>query len=307
MDQPLEYLPCGGDATVHLPLCWVRSDFCADPGALDNFLDHTNRRRQEEAVAGLAWHRRHTILPDTTSMKLWPNPFYRPPNRHDDVPQRLSSVRAPPEDLDCWTLEDRVLQLRWIFRRLFGKRVEDALVWGTGAAVGKRHRTSTPVADVTNPEKRAKSDTGQSQEVEGSTREPISVQSQDSSAPGETQLQMSTAVRLERVRPMGRDEEMSGVVEGQGDTPRSMTTSPVPPAGSPGSTKKTKSKMPKKTGASTQETAPREVRPSSKKKRQRSNPPSSGASDAKSAFVLHPGARLNGNGYARRPTWIPDN
>ena len=95
--------------------------FAADPGALDKFLDHTNRRRQEEAVAGLARHRRHPILPDTTSMELRPNPFYRPPNRHEEVPQWLSSVWAPPEDLDCRTLEERVLQLRWIFRRLFGK------------------------------------------------------------------------------------------------------------------------------------------------------------------------------------------
>ncbi len=59
--------------------------FAAGPGALDRFLDHTNRRRQEEAAA----------------MELQPNPFYRPPNRHGEVPQRLSSIRAPPEDLDC--------------------------------------------------------------------------------------------------------------------------------------------------------------------------------------------------------------
>ncbi len=65
--------------------------FAADPGALDKFLDHTNRRR-------------HPILPDTMSMELRPNPFYRPPNRHEEVPQWLSSVRAPPEDLDCRTL-----------------------------------------------------------------------------------------------------------------------------------------------------------------------------------------------------------
>ncbi len=72
-----------------------------------------------------------------TSLELRPNPFYRPPNRHEEVPQRLSSVRAPPEDLDCQTLEGRVLQLRWVFRRLFGKRVEDALIRDTRTATGK--------------------------------------------------------------------------------------------------------------------------------------------------------------------------
>ena len=61
--------------------------FAADPGALDKFLDHTNNRRREEAVAGIAPHRWHLILPDTTSLELRPNPFFRPPNRHDEVPQ----------------------------------------------------------------------------------------------------------------------------------------------------------------------------------------------------------------------------
>ncbi len=111
--------------------------FAADPGALDRFLDHTNRRRQEEAAASLPRHRRHPILPKTTSMELQPNPFYRPPNRHREVPQWLSSIRAPPEDLNWQTLEGRILQLRWIFGRLFGKRVEDSLIRDIGTATGK--------------------------------------------------------------------------------------------------------------------------------------------------------------------------
>ena len=136
-------------------------------------------------------------------MELQPNPFYRPPNRHDEVPQRLSSVRAPPEDFDCRTLEERVLQLRWVFRQLYGKRVEDALVRGTGTATGKLHRTSTPIAEVTNPEKRVKSDPGRDPEADGSTREPTPAQPRNSPATGEPQLQMSTAVRLERFRSLG--------------------------------------------------------------------------------------------------------
>ncbi len=145
--------------------------------------------------------------------------------------------------------------------------MEDALVQGTGTAMGKRHRISTPVADVTNPEKRAKSDSSWGKEEEGSTLEPIAASPQDSSVPGEPQLQKSTAVRLEHVRPVGKDEEMSGVIEGQKDGHQSTMTGPAPPAGSPGSTKKTKSKMPKKSGAPAQEAAPWEVKPSSKKKR----------------------------------------
>ncbi len=71
------------------------------------------------------------------SLGLWPNPFFRPPNRHDEVPQRLSNVQAPPENLECRTLEDHVLMLRWTFRKLFGKLVEKALIRGTEAAAKK--------------------------------------------------------------------------------------------------------------------------------------------------------------------------
>ncbi len=229
---------------------WARSDMYvaertavpSEPPGLGSVLKKSDkRRRQEEAAADLAHHQRHPVLPNTTSMELQPNPFYRPPNRHEEVPQRLSSVRAPPEDLDCQTLEERVLQLRWVFRRLFGKRVENALVRDTGTATGKRYRTSTPITEITNPEKRAKSDPGRDPEMEGSERELTHVQPRDSSATGEPQLQMSTAVRLEWFRPFGKDEEMSGVIEGQGGTPPPRTANPTPPTKSPGSTKKVKS------------------------------------------------------------------
>ncbi len=261
--------------------------FAADPGALDKFLDHTNRRRQEEAAAGLARHRRHPILPDTASMELWPNPFYRPPNRHEEVSQRLSSIWAPPEDLGCRTLEERVLQLRWVFRWLFGKWVKDALVRNAGTATGKRHRTSTPIAEGTNPEKRAKSDPGREPEMEGAAHELTPALPRGSSATGEPQLQMSTAVRLERFRSL-EEEEMSGVIAGQGGIPPPGTASPMPPTKSPGSTKKAKSQMPKKSGASATETFPGEVGPLSKVKRQLPNLPNEGAFDTKFGSARHP-------------------
>lgn len=80
-------------------------------------------------------HRRHPILP---SLELWPNPFFRPPNRHDDVPQQLSDVKAPPENFECRSLEDHVLKLRWTFRRHFGKQIEQVLIGATEAATKKR-------------------------------------------------------------------------------------------------------------------------------------------------------------------------
>ncbi len=103
-----------------------------------------------------------------------------------------------------------------------GKRVEEALIRGTEAAAKKRHRTSTPVAYVTNPEKRAKSDQGQDREVEGPIRDPTPARPRDSSTSCEPQLKMSPAVRLERFQPLEKDEEMSGVIEGQGGIPAPM-------------------------------------------------------------------------------------
>ncbi len=134
--------------------------------------------------------------------------------------------------------------------------MEDALIRDTGTATGKRHRTSTPVAEVTNPEKRAKSDPGRDPEGEGLARERTPVQPRDSLAIGEPQLQMSTAVRLERFRPVGKDEEMSGVIQGQEGIPPPRTANPTPPTKSPGSTKKVKSQMSKKPGTSAQRPLP---------------------------------------------------
>ncbi len=93
--------------------------FPADPGALDKFLDHTTKRRKDEAATNIAPQRRHPILPNTTSLELQPNPYYRPPNMHDEVPQRLGDVKATPETLGCRNPEDNTLKLWWIFRRLF--------------------------------------------------------------------------------------------------------------------------------------------------------------------------------------------
>ena len=69
--------------------------FVADPDALDRFLDHVTRRRREEAVTHVPPHQRHPLLPNPKAIELKSNPFYRLPNKHDEVPQRLGAVKAP--------------------------------------------------------------------------------------------------------------------------------------------------------------------------------------------------------------------
>ena len=199
----------------------------------------------------------------------------------------MSNVQAPSEDLDCRTLEDCVLKLCWIFRRFFGKRIEQALIRGTKAAAKKRHRTSTPILEVTNPEKRAKSSPGQDQEMEDTACDLSRINPQNSSAPGEPKLRISPAVWLERFQPFEIDRETPGVIDGQKGTDPPSATGPVPAAKPQGLAKKTKSKTSKKSGTSAKETDPTEAGPSLETKRQRPNPLSSGALGTKFGSALH--------------------
>ncbi len=104
--------------------------------------------------------------------------------------------------------------------------------------------------DVTNPEKRAKSDPGWDLETGDPNRDPTPIHPRDSSAPCEPQLGMSPTLWLECFQPLGKGEEMPGVVERQEGTTHPGAANPVPPAESQGSAKKTKSKASSKLGTS---------------------------------------------------------
>ncbi len=70
--------------TCHHPGCGVV--FAAKPGLLDWFLTHITRRRKEEAAARVPLGQRHPFLPNTDAGMLKPNPYYKPPNKHNEVP-----------------------------------------------------------------------------------------------------------------------------------------------------------------------------------------------------------------------------
>ncbi len=144
--------------------------------------------------------------------------------------------------------------------------MEQALIRGSEAAAKKRHRTSTPVLEVANPEKRAKSDPGQNLEIGDSSHDPTPIRPRDLPTSCEPQLEMSPAVQLECFRPLEKEEEMSGVIEEQEGITRPDAAGPVPPDQPQGLTMKTKSQASKKSGALPQETAPMEARSSSKAK-----------------------------------------
>ncbi len=91
------------------------------------------------------------------AIELKPNPFYRPPNKHDEVPQRLGAVKAPPVYLYGRNPEDSALELRWAFRKLFEKKIQRALAQTVASAAKKWQRADTTVPETKKPKKRAKS------------------------------------------------------------------------------------------------------------------------------------------------------
>ncbi len=123
------------------------------------------------------------------------------------------------------------------------------------------------MAEVANPEKRAKSELGRDMVGEELAPERAPARSRDPPIVSEPRLQMSAAVQLERFRPVGEAEEMSGVVEGQERVPTSKTANPPPPTKSSGSAKKAKSQTSKKSRTAAPGTGPGETGHSSKTKR----------------------------------------
>ncbi len=153
------------------------------------------------------------------------------------------------------------MQLRWTFRKLFGKRIKQALIGATEAAAKKRQRTDTPVREVTNPEKRAKSNPDQNREAEGATSGLSCADPRDLSARCQPQLEMIPAVRLERFKPLEKGDKVNRATEKQGDTTRSNTTGLEHAAKPQGLVKKTKSQPLKASGTSAKEIHPTEAVP----------------------------------------------
>ncbi len=257
--------------------------FAADPGALDKFLDHITKRRKEEAVTNLPPHRRHPILPDTTSLELQPNPYYRPPNRHDDVPQRLGDVKAPPETLGWRNPEDSALKLRWTFRRRFEKRVEQALIGASEAAAEKRQWGDTPVLETRKSEKRAKSNSDQDWEKVEAAHGIGHIGPQVSPSRSKPKLEMTPAVRLERFEPLGKCYNVTKSSERQENT-----ASPGPMAAPQGSVGEVGCRQPTASGTSAEVADRAGAAPPSKTKLRRSAPRGSTALSTTFESALHP-------------------
>ncbi len=69
--------------------------FAANPGSLDRYLSHIERRRKEEAATRVPLRQRHSYEADKKALTIKPNPYYKPPGPQDKVPQRMARVIAP--------------------------------------------------------------------------------------------------------------------------------------------------------------------------------------------------------------------
>ncbi len=101
--------------------------FAANPGSLDRYLSHIQRRRKEEAEARVPLRQRHSYETNEKAVTIKPNPYYKPPGPQDEVPQWMARVIAPPVYRRSGNPGDNVRNLWWAYWRIFEKKVRQAL------------------------------------------------------------------------------------------------------------------------------------------------------------------------------------
>ncbi len=101
--------------------------FAANPGSLDRYLSHIERRRKEEADTRVLLWQHHSYEADEKALTIKPNPYHKPPGPQDEVPQRMARVIAPPVYRYSGNPRDNVRNIRWAYRRIFEKKIQQAL------------------------------------------------------------------------------------------------------------------------------------------------------------------------------------
>ncbi len=99
--------------TCQHPRC--NAVFAAGPGSLDRYLIHIERQR-------------HSYEANERAVTIKPNLYYKPPIPQDEVPQRMAQVIAPPVYRYSGNPGDNVRNLPWAYRRIFEKKVRQAMV-----------------------------------------------------------------------------------------------------------------------------------------------------------------------------------
>ncbi len=136
--------------------------FAANPGSLDRYLSHIERCRKAEADdAGIPPRQRHSYEADEKALAIKPNPYYKPPGPQDEVPQRMARVIAPPVYRYSGNPRDNARNIHWAYRRIFEKKIRQALERPVAAGNKKRRRSDASLTRTDGAKKRHKSGSSQ--------------------------------------------------------------------------------------------------------------------------------------------------
>ncbi len=133
--------------TCQHPKCNVV--FAAGPGSLDRYLTHIERCRKEAAEARVPLQQRHSYEVKERAVTVKPNPYYKPPGPQDETPQRMAQVIAPPVYRYSGNPRDNVRNLRWAYRKIFEKKIRQAMEQPAAPEPRKRRRSD---ASLTRPD-----------------------------------------------------------------------------------------------------------------------------------------------------------
>ncbi len=144
--------------TCQHPRC--NTKFAAGPGSLDRYLTHIEWRRREEAEARVPLQQRHSFETDERAVTVKPNPYYKPLGPPDEVPQRMPPP-PPPDYRHSGNPRDNVRNLRWAYRKIFERKVRQAMERPATAEHKKRRRSDASLTRPDGAKKRHKSSSSQ--------------------------------------------------------------------------------------------------------------------------------------------------
>ncbi len=177
--------------------------FAADPGALDRYLAHIGQKMTEEEGSRRPRSELHSLdgaLSGEVTVK--PNPFFKPPSSAHGVPRRQAKVMAPPKCRTRTGSRLGILNIRWGFRKIFERKVQEAMEQRTRERkeVQRMRRDSLS----RQPKKRAKLDLEPRRRSHTSEDGCASTSSRSSRLSGSSKTKKTLQVRIGKRNPSPR-------------------------------------------------------------------------------------------------------
>ena len=123
--------------------------------------------------------------------------------------QRIHIARTP---------EDGTLDMRWAFRKIFEKKIRQALEQSVTSMVKKRQQTDSSVLEVRKPKKRAKSNSSQGGVRRDAESDQNSTTSQSTQPSSKSKLNKTPTIQLRRCEQYGEQTEAAGAPAAREET-----------------------------------------------------------------------------------------